>query len=239
METVVWRAKSKTESLIQDKPYPASQAIPDWWKSATPHDIAPDNPKGEKLLVRNRGANFTFKKCTPMLDAITSGYIIPLWADVQVTQTSELPLVTWRARHDIFELHGASSRNVPPPPGYDNVVFKYLNTWIPETPPGYSMMITAPLGYRDLPFYAVPAVLDTDKSTLEVVFPMWIRTGFEGLVEHGTPLVQLTPFKRTQWQSKFATYEDGEYYDVVEERNFNKTIVSHYIKRHWTKKVYK
>ena len=205
----------------------------------TPYEVTPENPDGKKLLVRERNANTTFKKCTPMLDGLTSGYIISLWADVQVTQTSAFPMLTWRTLHDIFEMHGPTSRLIPAPPGYDQVVFKYLNTWIPITPPGYSVMVTSPFGYQDLPFKAIPAVVDSDKSTLELVFPMWIKSGLEGIVEKGTPMIQLTPFKRDNWIAEFDTYEDGEYRTVVEETNFNSTIVSHYIKRHWSKKSYK
>jgi hypothetical protein len=241
-KTIVWKAQSKTGFLTQKKPYAASSAIPEWWRKETPYEITPENPDGKRFLLRSRNANATFKKCTPMLDAIVSGYLIDLWADIQVTQTVEppnIPMITWRTHQNVFELHGLAATRVPAPPGYDQHVFKYLNTWIPQTPPGYSVMVTAPFGHRDLPFHAIPAIIDSDKSTLETIFPMWIKTGFEGIVEQGTPLVQITPFKRDNWQSEFDYYEDGEYYGVVEERNFNTTIVNHYVKKHWSKKTYK
>ncbi len=38
--------------------------------------------------------------------------------------------------------------------GYDQVVYKYHNCWIPQTPKGYSCLITSPFGYNDLPFKA-------------------------------------------------------------------------------------
>ena len=239
MKKINFRSRSKTEFEIQDRPYPASQAVPDWWKKATPYNVEPRNPEGKKFFVSNRTSNATFKKCTPMLDGLTSGYIIPLWADVQVTQTDPVPTLTWRTVHDVFSLHGESARDVPPPPGYHNIVLKYHNAWIPQTPPGYSIMVTSPHGYQDLPFKAIPAVLDSDRSTLELLFPMWIKRDYEGVVERGTPLVQLTPFKREDWQAEFDYYEDSEYRFIVEERNFNATLVNHYIKRHWSKKTYK
>lgn len=204
----------------------------------TPYFVSPENPDGKKLIIRDRIPNATFKKCTPMLDGITSGYIIPLWADVQVSNSIP-PTITWKTSHTVFSSHGIDSMAVPPPPGYTNWVFKYHNCWIPKTPPGYSVIITAPFGYQDLPFKAIPAIVDSDKSTLELVFPMWLKQGFEGIVEAGTPMVQITPFKRTEWTSEFDYYEDGEYKGIVEERNFNTTIVNHYIKRHWSKKTYK
>jgi hypothetical protein len=236
---IIFRATGKTDAQLQPKPVPASSMVPQWWKDMTPYVVSADNPDGKKLLVRNKESNASWKKCTPMLDALTSGYIITLWADVQVTQTQEGPYVTWKPNKNVFELHGNETRFIPAPPGYDTVVFKYINCWIPVTPPGYSIMVTSPFGYTDLPFQAIPAVIDSDKSTLQLLFPMWIRSGFEGIVEKGTPLVQITPFKRDNWASEFESYEDKEYMNVVEQKNFRSTIVNHYVKNHWSKKNYK
>jgi hypothetical protein len=237
-ETITFTALDKYGFDTQDRPYPASMSIPKWWKDLTPYDKTLDNPDGKKLIVQNGISNASAKKCQPMLDAITSGYIIPLWADVVVAQTEAFPALSWRTNQPIFELHGPSSRLIPPPSGYDQVVFKYLNTWIPRTPPGYSILVSSPFGHNDLPFHAVPAVVDSDKATLELIFPMWIKTGFEGVVEHGTPMIQLTPFKRTNWTSEFNHKEDGEH-RKSSDQNFGKTLVNHYIKTEWSKKDYK
>ena len=81
--------------------------------------------------------------------------------------------------------------------------------------------------------------MDTDKSSLELIFPVWVRDNFSGIVEKGTPIAQIIPFKRDNWDSTFDYYEDGQYYKVVEEKNFNSTIVGHYIKNVWSKKKFK
>jgi hypothetical protein len=170
---------------------------------------------------------------------MSSGYIIPLWADVMVEQNDGFPEIYWKTVQDVFGLHGLSSREIPAPTGYDKVVYKYSNCWIPQTPKGYSCLMISPIGYNDLPFKAIPAVVDTDKSTLELVFPMWVKTGFEGIVEKGTPLVQIIPFKRDDWESTFDYYEDGEYFNIIQEKNFNSTMVGHYLKNHHSKKKFK
>jgi len=220
------------------KPIPASQTIPEWWKSMTPYDRTPYNPDGTKLYVENFESNATFKKCTPMLDALTSGYVIPLWSDVQVRQIGEEARITWRTSRSIFDPHGPSSSHITPPLGYTRQVVKYLNPWIPRTPKGYSIMVTQPFGSNDSPFHAIPAIIDSDTSSLEVLFPMWIKEGLDGIIEKGTPMVQLTPFKRESWESEFDFYKEGEL-AAIKDKNFNSTIVSHYIKNHWSKKTYK
>jgi hypothetical protein len=231
-------AMNKFDYDIQLKPYPASKNIPDWWRDELPYDVTEENPTGKKIIVDIGSSNATFKKCTPMLDAITSGYIVPLWADAQVRWTEEGPRITWRTKRNIFQQHGDSSSRVQPPIGYSNYVFKYLNTWIPKTPKGYSVLVTSPFGHRNLPFQSIPAIIDSDRSTLDIVVPMWLKEGFEGIIEKGTPMFQVTPFKRENWESEFSYLEDGEF-DKIQERNFNSTIVSHYIKNVWSKKGYK
>jgi hypothetical protein len=243
--TITFTARDEYGWAVQNKPVPASTLVPQWWKSMTPYDVTPDNPEGKSLIVENREANATFKKCTPMLDALVSGYIITLWADVQVRQIKDensnyFPRITWRVQYPlgIFTQHGFSSRQIPAPLGYSNIVFKYINTWIPHTPNGYSVLVTSPFGYKDLPFYAIPAIIDSDKSQLEIIPPMWIKEGFEGVIEAGTPLIQLTPFKRDNWKAEFNYLKNGEY-EKLEDKNFNKNIINNYIRNHWSKKSYK
>jgi hypothetical protein len=238
-KNINFRARSKTESEVQLKPYPAVKQLPQWFTDAIPYSALSGYPQDNKLHFRNKEANATYKKCVPLLDGISSGYIIPLWADVQIEQEEGMPEIYWKTDKDIFSLHGPSSREIPAPVGYDQIVFKYLNCWIPQTPKGYSCLIISPLGYGDLTFKAIPAIVDTDRSTLELVFPMWIKQGFEGIVEKGTPMVQIIPFKRDNWTSTFDYYEDGEYINIIQEKNFSSTMVGHYLKNHHSKKKFK
>ncbi len=238
-KNINFRARSKTEFEVQLKPYPAVKQLPKWFTDAEPYEAKPSYPQDGKLHFRNRITNATFKKCVPLLDSLSVGYIIPLWTDVMVEQEDNFPQIYWKNIPDVFALHGPPSREIPAPAGYDQVVYKYLNCWIPQTPKGYSCLIVSPLGHNNLPFHAVPAVVDTDSSTLELVFPMWVKTGFEGIVEKGTPMVQIIPFKRDDWDSTFDYYEDGEYKNVIEEKNFNGTMVGHYLKNHHSRKKFK
>ena len=238
-KNINFRARSKTEFEVQLKPYPAIKKLPEWFMNELPSEPVPDELNDKKLHIRDRMANHTFKKCTPLLDGLGAGYIIPLWADVMIERDDESHHIFWKTKADIFSLHGPSSRRITPPTGYDQVVYKYLNCWIPQTPKGYSCLIISPLGYNDIPFYAVPAIVDTDSSTLELVFPMWIKTGFEGIIEKGTPMIQIIPFKRDDWDSTFDYYEDEEYRNIIEEKNFNGTMVGHYLKNHHSRKKFK
>lgn len=240
-KTINFKCRSKEEFDIQIKPYPAVKSLPRWFLDSDPflknHIFGENN---NKPRVRNGMSNSSFKKCTPLLDGMSAGYIIPLWADVDVDNSNlDLPQIFWKTRHSIFQPHGINTIEVETPPGYHQNIFKYLNPWIPQTPKGYSCIITSPYGHNDLPFKAVPAIVDTDRSSLELVFPVWVKNNFNGIVEKGTPIAQIIPFKRDDWESTFDYYEDGEYYNIVEEKNFNSTIVGHYLKNVWSKKNFR
>ena len=240
MKKIEFKATNKYGFDTQIPPTPASEHIPDWWKNMTPYVTSPVNPTGKKFLIDHGLPNTTFKKCVPMLDSITNGYIISLWSDVKIQNNDGklVPEIHWRTTVPIFEPHGTSSNLVPPPPGYSTNVFKYLNTWLPITPKGYSILVTSPLGYRDLPFQAIPAIIDSDTSRFELLPPMWLREGFEGVIEKGTPLLQIIPLKRDNWQSE-TSYNDADEYRKVLDAGFNSTLVNHYIKKSWTKKTFK
>lgn len=226
------------------RPFPASKAIPDWWKNQVPYKQSPDNPDGKKIIVRDYESNATFKKCTPMLDALTSGYIIPLMADIQVTNVGTdsqyVPYINWRIRTPLpmFDVHAMESVKIEKPSGYHAQALKYINGWNIKTPKGYSTLFISPVGYEDGPFRALTAVIDTDSTPHEIVLPVWIKNGLEGIVEKGTPMVQVIPFKRTNWEATFSHYEKNEMAKLVA-RDVKATIVNNYVKNFWTKKSYK
>lgn len=55
-------------------PRPAYKAMPEWFKALKP-----------KIEGQTAEAAGTIKKCIPVLDAVSLGYIIPLWADIIIT----------------------------------------------------------------------------------------------------------------------------------------------------------
>ena len=118
---------------LADRPYPAKNNIPKWWKVMPPYIIDDDNPEGKKFLIRNMRNNLSPKKCMPMLDAITGGYIITLWADVQVTnhqlEDGEYnPVFTWKTTKEVFECNIDGATYLTSPDGYSKHIFK-ISHW--------------------------------------------------------------------------------------------------------------
>lgn len=229
-------ALDKYSFEVCPKPFPAAQALPTWWKEASPYFKTPINPDGKKIIVQNSESNATFKKCTPMLDLLSSGYIVPLWSDVQVRSEDGLPLITWRVQKDVFSLHNGEGVEIPD--GYQKMQFKFLNQWIPKLPKGYSALIISCPGYPNNPFKAMQAIIDYDKTPHPLHPPMFLKENFEGIIEKGTPMFQIIPFKRNNWVSKFSFLENGSG-QINIDRDIKATIVNNYVKNYWEKKSYK
>ena len=51
--TIEFVALNKYGFEVSPKPFPASQAIPQWWKDATPYSVSKNNPDGKKLIIEN------------------------------------------------------------------------------------------------------------------------------------------------------------------------------------------
>jgi hypothetical protein len=130
------------------------------------------------------------------------------------------------------------SEGVAVPYGYSTVAYKYNNPWVVKTPPGWSCLITHPVGHYDLPFRMINAIVDTDVYPQDFNPVFWFKEDFEGIIERGTPMYQIIPIKREKWQSKISKLEDPIHY-YNQQKNIGRTILNNYVKNIWNKKEYK
>jgi len=117
-------------------------------------------------------------------------------------------------------------------------ISKWLFDWKIETPPGYSCLYTHPINRHDLPFRTFSGVVDTDTFPDAVHFPFSILN-FEGdrkIIPMGTPICQVFPFKRDEWQSEVLPLEPY----LKEKATFSilKVIGRSYKRQFWHKKTY-
>jgi hypothetical protein len=211
--------------------------IPKWYKESS------QKIKGlEKtsLIVDNpRATTSTYKKCPPFLDAITNGYIFSLSQDIEVTLKEDgFPYILWRT--DIIPpitWHSNSQwEGLVHPTNCHEVVYKWENYFAIKTPRGYSTLFTHPHNRFDLPFYTLSGIVDTDKYNLPINFPFFIKNDFTGIIKAGTPLAQITFFKRHHWFKTIKKYDKS--YSKKEIFKFFSTIDRSYKKLIWQKKEY-
>lgn len=205
---IVFRAQSEHVYSVRERPVPASSMMPDWWKDAPIYAT-----KNQKLTL-DPAASVTIKRCFPMLDAIGAGYIVPLWSDILISDNSSaesMALAKWAVQEPVLESWSPSQVSTFDfPEGYSRVVFKYLHGWTIKTPPGWSCLITHPIGYNNLPIKTLTGIVDTDILESDINSPFIIKSGFEGIIEKGTPMFQVIPFKRSDWQAEFVLEEENQ-----------------------------
>lgn len=183
-------------------PKPADNFIPDWYKKMESYIGGNKRPTGDGNTTG------TIKKCMPVFDAITGGYIITTPVDVFVSQRDGSPWYEWPSFGPIQFHPVEQAPNHPNKNGHQGSYPKWINPWAIKTPPGYSTLFVQPF-HRDSVFTILPGIVDTDTYDAPVNFPFVLNdVTMEGIIPAGTPMAQVIPFKRESWNMKIGTQED-------------------------------
>jgi len=212
-------------------PKPAVKEVPEWYKN-TPEYIGDQNKK-----VNNNGdRRTTIKKCIPVFDAITSGYILYTQVDVQVTQQDDMPYYYWSDQNAI-EFHPIQQASLHPVKN-EAPYPKWNNPYAITTPPGYSVLFTQPM-HRESVFTILDGIVDTDTYKAPVNFPFVLKdTKWEGIIPAGTPMAQVIPFKRESWEHKIGSYKEREEQNLVT-RKLKTLFFNSYKRQFWSRKEYR
>ena len=210
---VVFRCFPEWEALLP-KPGPASDALPEWLKSM-PAAVHSDILGAE---VR------TAKQCVPFIDALSRGFLVPLAADVTVSDSNfswswDMPALSRsRITRAPISFHLGEQLAGTPLVDGDALAVKFNNFWTIETPPGHSLLITHPLNRSDLPFRTVAGIVDCDRYDHGFVhFPaQWTDHAFTGTLHRGTPVAQCFVLPRSATELVFETLR-GEHAEIQRE----------------------
>lgn len=196
---------TQTMPIVMEKPKPATAYIPEWYKNYSSYITGEKKPQ---MAGVGPTTPATVKRCMPVFDAMTAGYIIETPADIFVSQVDGKPYYQWAAL-DLISFHPVNQASTHPSAnGLDYP--KFTNPWSIKTPKGYSTLFVQPM-HRESPFTILPGVVDTDTYTAAVNFPFVLNdTTFEGMIPKGTPMAQVIPFKRDEWNSQLGTQVDYE-----------------------------
>jgi hypothetical protein len=190
---------------ILPRPIPAVRGLPDWFKAM------PQTAFSTMLKVDQ----MTIKKCPPVIDAMTAGYLMPLVSDLQIkggvlSWDRDVPAgVLTRFMRAPIDFHDNNQVVGTPFFDEDRFLIKFTNFWTFELPPGYSLLITHPFNREDLPFTTLTGLVDADRYTASFVhFPaQWNDFDFTGVLPAGTPVAQCVPVKRDCWEASFGAIE--------------------------------
>lgn len=178
-------------------PEPAVKRIPMWYRLIEPVRLLTKSPEHK---------DYTIKKCIPVLDALTTGYLLVTNFDIYYDYNEDEDTSTFKfdpkfskdyppiTMHNYEQVRGMEITE-----DYLNYTYKFSNPYVVKTPPGYSCIFTNPFNQLDA-FYTLTGVVDTDLHELAVQFPFIMKKNFIGKIPKGTPIVQIIPFKRDDWE---------------------------------------
>ena len=223
-----------------DHPKPSLSTIPDEYKKLS---IELDKRKFDYTESSVKG-------CMPFLDAYTIGYTLtaPIEFGFQIIKENQhfhfkliLPDLFPKEALPYFNLENHNNQQVPEKlrSSYRtiDVVFKLLFPWKIKTPPGYSCIFTNPLN-KNSPIKIIDGVVDTD-SFHQVNFPFYWTGDINKeltIIQKGTPLIQVIPFKRENWKMSVKKSELDTYREKMKLSQFLK---DNYKKLFWKKKSFK
>ena len=224
----------KTSDKVSDLyyPVPASKEIPDWYKNISSYI------GGEKAIIGKGETLATIKKCMPVFDSISSGYILKTYCDIEILWDGiTYEFITSPYYGDVIVGHSASQ--VVGHPGVDNkhtFVPKLLNVWAVKTLQGYSSLILPPM-HRDNIINIFPGIIDSDSFNDATNFPFTVNTKEERvLIPAGTPVAQIIPFKRENWE---MSVNHNPKDSIKSSNSVRSVFFEAYKNMFWKKKSYK
>lgn len=179
-------------------PVPAVRNLPDWYRKTEPYvdEPIPDQRK------TNDNSSSTIKRCNPVFDAITAGYLLLTPVDINVRLNDDgSQFYEWPSL-DVIRFHPVEQNpNYPGQDGRRHAYPKFNHPWLIKTPPGYSTYFMPP-AHRGGVFKILEGFVDTDVYHQVVELPFVIDPNFEGLIPAATPMAQVIPIKRESWRFK-------------------------------------
>jgi len=201
---IVFLPSSHQSSIVVEPPLPAKKVLPDWYKKIPAFDSK--NPQ----FNEGRLASVGLKMCMPFFDATTGGYIQRTWTDIHIK--CEDNMVSYHSAEEPTIMMAREKPSIALTENFYPIEFVWQKQWSARLPKGYSLLITHPHNRLDLPFQTLSGLVDSDSFYHTPIgnIPFFIQKGFEGFIPAGTPMYQMIPVKRDDWESEVAEYDDRE-----------------------------
>ena len=207
-------------------PVPAIKYLPEWY-AKTPGYLS-DNKSVDSS---------TIKKCMPVLDSMSAGYLILTPCDFYTQSIGDKGnMIHSGQRPDlgIFDSHSVNQAELHPNKS-GPFFHKWMNPWSIKTEDGYSCLITQPM-HTESPITILSGIIDTDKYYSPINFVFTIKPGFEGTIPAGTPIAQVLPFRREEYIMSIGN-------NLLEIKENQEKLLSKLYNRYrdvfWSRKEYK
>ena len=237
-KVIKFNAARDCSKYLLDVPKPGTHTVPKWYKDQTIYSNG--ESKTENTMWVD-GAHATYKICVPLIDTLTSGYMLTTSAELIVKNIGEneyLPRFFWNVTWPVLDSQIPDVLgNYPTPYAHHPFMFRWQVDWQISTPKEYSLWITHPSHRYDLPFTTLSGFVDTDVFPSNLFLPFFIRDGWEGTIPEGTPIAQLLPVKRDHWKSEKGVVPEG--YDFLKDNIIKTRFLRGYKRLFWHRKIYR
>lgn len=233
MSKITFYQSHEGVGLLVDPPKPASKMLPEWYR---------------KQSSSLGAAGSTIKRCMPIFDIMTAGYIICLPCDIYVDATNPEKLeyfvperVLDNLQEDLFAEHLPEQMSEYPrtPSIYHKSVLRIDPFYTVGTEKGYSAMFVQPFHGDPSPLQAFPALIDTDSFISNGHYSFYVENNFRGVIKQGTPLIQVIPFKRDSYSTKVVLFEKAKVILKRQGARLRSTFTGGYKNKFRTLKDYK
>jgi hypothetical protein len=224
---------------IFPEPEAISKNLPDWFKE---QPVYFNNDK----TVYNGFQKITVKKCPAIFDIMSCGYILKCPIDIFIDTTVsppkfDIPPQFANLKYPIMSFHSSEQVSHYPIDKDNEIdyVIRINMVWLVSTEKGHSSLFIDPQHKDRSPLRTVSAIIDTDVFQSDGNFSFFVQKNFKGILKMGTPLVQVVPFKRDNWESSINKKFDpisGLRYQRFKVRSM---FSNGYKKFFWNKKEYK
>lgn len=219
-------------------PVPASKIMPDWYLKADRYVKA---PSGENYIDSEGGRIPSWKACPAIYDIFMTGYFLKTPCDIEfIDRGGKLEVSISDYNYEGFVQNRQPMPGFEQPEGYLEDHFAWWPDWAPSLPDGYCALYSHPFNRFDLPFLNTTGIVDQDKIDLPGTVPFFVKKGWSGVIEKGTPFLQILPFKREDWESEHVEL-DG--HDIMKRnirnmKKYRKPDGGIYLNKVWEKRKY-
>jgi hypothetical protein len=200
-------------------PVPTKYLIPQWYKNI---------PIPENFM--------NVKSCIPFLDTLSSGYTQVTWDDIHVKNVDNKLEVYAEKSNVISQFNIREKSDIEISSTFHKIELIWTRPWSVELPEGYSALVTHPINRYDLPFVTLSGIVDFDTYNHVKLgnIPFYIYSDFQGVIPKGTPMFQIIPIKREDWELKKELYDEAIWQEKEKKRYSMKAGA--YKKMFWQRK---
>jgi hypothetical protein len=224
----------------ETKPSPIVKHMPDWFREAD--RFAKDPSTDEYYVGPDKGKIPTWKACPALFDVMSTGYTLstPCNIDFFINGAGNIDAKVEDPKYQDFCTPRYPMPQFKHPAGFYEHHFAWAPQWAVGLPKGYSALYVSPLNRYDLPFMTVSGIIDNDNVNLPGSMPFFVRDGFVGRIEAGTPYMQIIPFLREDWKSsfEFPDYNEMMNNNIENSKKYRIPDGGVYKNKIWSKRSY-